>query len=411
MKLLWIIVRKDFCRLRGWLALWLLFVVAKLAVGCWILFFGGERAMESRQLEQIMTGFTVGEMVMTFLIAALLVHEDNLVDPQAFWLTRPISNARLLAAKLLGVVVLLGLPVIAVTLPWWQTAGFSMKEMAIAASLILSSSLVAVIPAMLVAAMTNTIKRMIVWSVILVAVFLLCIARFSAISGLNSSPFLILAVFTGIIVHQFLRRQLPVSIALTAAGFAFAIFFGRKANERAREFSRPDNNIEKANTVTLDLKNSSVLLRAKSSRSSPSFEDIVIKGHIDGVPRGTAVQGKVLQQTLRWPDGMELNRQTAEFSQIVTSSNEALSLPEELPDEETQQWIKKESFIFAPPTAGRSRRMTAGLNLKAESSLRPLQNPSSLFSYFTFPPRSGQSSGNPLPLTKPRCNSICIGRP
>ncbi len=124
MNLMLHIVRKDFLRLRWPLAGGLALVAANLAIGFAVILADGLGGWSNERLQEVTTGLLGLQLLATFVLTAMLVQEDGLVGSTQFWLTRPISNARLLAAKLAGWVLLLWLPAVVLTLPWWIACGF-----------------------------------------------------------------------------------------------------------------------------------------------------------------------------------------------------------------------------------------------------------------------------------------------
>ena len=134
MNLTWHIFRKDFVRFRLVLLAWVLFMAVKyLAIAQISGVFGSP---SSEWLNRLRPGFplffiitAVSPLAVFFLVGAL-VFEDAPGGRDPFWVTRPISGAKLLAAKLLGAVVLFVLPPVLMALPWWLACGFGWPELA-----------------------------------------------------------------------------------------------------------------------------------------------------------------------------------------------------------------------------------------------------------------------------------------
>ncbi len=171
MNLIFAVVRKDARALAGRMAWWLGLMVLKLAVGAW-LFLSPDvtRAMfDKAGYALIVLALTEGALL--FLLAALLVREDAPAGENTFWRTRPISGARLLAAKMTGAFLLLVLPAIATSLPWWLLAG-GMDATALlrAGALMLGVQAAVILPAVMMAAVTDSLGRMLVYSVLLLGV-------------------------------------------------------------------------------------------------------------------------------------------------------------------------------------------------------------------------------------------------
>jgi len=96
------IVLKDLRRLRWPLAVRLLIIALKLGIGFSFVLTGGFSVMPVEWIKFLPQALLGGELAFTFVLTAMLVHEDSLVGTTQFWLTRPISGARLLGAKLAG---------------------------------------------------------------------------------------------------------------------------------------------------------------------------------------------------------------------------------------------------------------------------------------------------------------------
>ena len=159
MKLVLHMVRKDFLRLRWPLAGWLVLVAAKLGLGFALVLGADLLGWKNDSMTSVVVGGFVLERVMTFVLVAMLVLEDALVGSTQFWTTRPISGARLLAAKLAGGLLLLWLPEVLLTLPWWLTCGFGGREMAWAMFELLVVLGTVAVPAALVASLTDMPSR------------------------------------------------------------------------------------------------------------------------------------------------------------------------------------------------------------------------------------------------------------
>lgn len=90
------------------------------------------------------------------ILAAWLVMEDSLVDTQAFWLTRPISNVRLLGAKVVGALLMFGVFPVLVLTPVWLVSGFSFREWLWAAAEIAGNQAKFTLAAFAIASVTAT---------------------------------------------------------------------------------------------------------------------------------------------------------------------------------------------------------------------------------------------------------------
>lgn len=243
MNLIWHIVKKDLRAMKWPLALWTLLIVAKLGIGVALLTsVGTVNADWFATWFQRMAVFAqvlAGLQGMSFVLVAAVIHEDLLVGTTAFWTTRPISGARLLGAKILGIgLMFLVLPVL-VTLPWWLGCGFGLREILWAALETLAVQLVCVLLGLLWSVVTDGFARFLLWTLVL----LFAVPTISSVIGLHISglkvkptPDLLLtrvwvafaiAVFSILVVtvHQFLTRRTWGSIGLlgAAAGLIIAV--------------------------------------------------------------------------------------------------------------------------------------------------------------------------------------------
>lgn len=134
MNLLWHIVAKDVRRL--WLptALWLAFV------GGTALYFAILPGIDPRGYDAWLSMTSslallmgAAQFFIGFVLSGVLVLEDPVLGTDAFWPTRPISRARLLAAKAFTAVLLFVVAPSLALMPAWGVAGFSLSEMASAA--------------------------------------------------------------------------------------------------------------------------------------------------------------------------------------------------------------------------------------------------------------------------------------
>jgi hypothetical protein len=117
--LIWHIVRKDARRLWLSLAAWLGLMLVQHGLEWRLLHGVDEPAGWRRGLESLIILIFVVRVLVAYLLAAGLVLEDPAGGTTAFWMTRPISGLRMLAAKLLGGGVILVLLPWFVDVLWW----------------------------------------------------------------------------------------------------------------------------------------------------------------------------------------------------------------------------------------------------------------------------------------------------
>lgn len=227
MRLIWHIVRKDFRRLWLPLTLWLVLLLAHTALLA--MKVGPDASTTAYEgLHYLANTCSVIVAVVGFILAAWIVMEDSLVDTSAFWVTRPISGARLLAAKGLAAFLLLSvLPALVLT-PVWLVCGFSFREIWLSAvDLALLQALLSALAFML-AGLTATSGQFLVRAIgaaIILPVYLTYVlGRFAGSKtgisdGVVGSRFwlvlaLIIVTPAVLIAHQFLTRRTLRSAAM-----------------------------------------------------------------------------------------------------------------------------------------------------------------------------------------------------
>ncbi|HVZ63498.1 MAG TPA: hypothetical protein VG936_02835 [Lacunisphaera sp.] len=243
MNLVWHIIAKDVRRLRLPLGLWLAVVLAHTGM-LWLWTDAGltRTAFEGLGIYLQMWGLIVAAV--GFILAAWLVMEDSLVDSQAFWPTRPISGARLLAAKVLGAVAMFGVAPVLVLTPVWLACGFSAGEWLHAAVRGFINQSLLSLAAFALAAMTNSAGQFLVRAVGLVVglpvlllfacgrislrPYLVVRPEFSGGMGIEASKYgvalgLTLACAAAVVLHQYLTRRTTRSGAIVAGWLVLLI--------------------------------------------------------------------------------------------------------------------------------------------------------------------------------------------
>jgi len=231
------IVKKDLRALRWPLVVWVALIAAKLVMGVMLLTSDTTGDTELFETLNGLSKLLAGLEFLGIVLVAVLIQEDMLVGTTAFWVTRPISGARLLAAKLLGLgVVFVVLPVL-VTLPWWLGCHLSLGAMVGAALETIGLHLLVVVLGLLMATVTDGLGRFMLWVVALLAAIPLlgasiafCLSRMNAVvpSDLATTR---LALGAGVallgaavvIIHQFLTRRIWRSVSMIGATLAVVV--------------------------------------------------------------------------------------------------------------------------------------------------------------------------------------------
>ncbi len=202
------------------------------------------------------------EPLIAFVLVGWMIFEDPLAGTDAFWVTRPISGARLLAAKALGAALLFVLLPVVINVPWWLSCGFGAGQIARAAIPMAAEYSTIVVIGMGVASATTSFPRYFLWTIAGIAglgvVHLMASEIMRSGLGFHSTQEIgtglaltravilfacMLLVSVEIAAHQFLsrhfRRTLPaivaVTVALSATAFSSQLNFFPHFGWDARE--------------------------------------------------------------------------------------------------------------------------------------------------------------------------------
>lgn len=239
MNLVWNIIRKDLIRFRFALLAWLLLLVGKYFLLASISGIFGHPSPYWIRLFAFPQPFFylvwAGPALFGYMLVAALVFEDSPSDRDPFWVTRPISGAQLLSAKLiLALAAFVLLPLLAATV-WWRACGFRLAEWALLAGYTAVSYLLLAALALAVASTTRGYARFLVWSLAGIAL-LLAVHLIPPIFGgagrvvdgqyrghLTSSYYLTLLAICVIVLsaeiawHRFVVRHFTKSLPVVAA--------------------------------------------------------------------------------------------------------------------------------------------------------------------------------------------------
>ena len=171
MKLTWQILLKDLVRFRYPLLL----AAALQAVLVWeasrqLYYSGPASEMLQQQLIYVIVWFLT--QLVSFAMVGVMVLEDSPTEVVAFWPTRPISGARLLSAKLLGVTLLFVLLPVLLWLPWWLACGFDAASLLHAGLSVTGQQALLVVVSFMLAALCGRGGRYLVSCLVLVLLLL-----------------------------------------------------------------------------------------------------------------------------------------------------------------------------------------------------------------------------------------------
>lgn len=397
MKLILHIVRKDLQLLRGRLATWMLVLAAKYAVGFAFVLGVVSPNLEKGMAQGGVAGLIAFDIALTLLIASLLVHEDGLVGTTEFWRTRPISGARLLAAKSLGAIVLLGLPAVAVSLPWWLVCGFGVKDVALAALEVMVIQVLLIGPAMAIASVTESTGRFFVWGGVTVAAVWIVsgVWIYSTKFVLASNESRLIAEFTvvavtviAVVVRQFLTRDVRGSRVMLAAGLVFSIaaarywpwdFFPEGTSEP--EWSKRP--VTFTPDVRMEFDSSKVVSVVSRYTGGAMRQHLYVPFVVSGVPTGYSLgEGRVTHRW-SWAADSTIGRETWIYGakDAPPALRSVLKVPEPVPDSETEAWWRKVERKRKEPDPSldnpNASRLSSGLRLPDSVVARLRETPPS----------------------------------
>ena len=175
------LVLNDFRRMRVWLIGWTGMLLLPVAVGFMIVTREPPSATEWN-LPDKMTILTGLQVLVAYMLALILLHEHRIVGTNQFWLTRPISRGRLLGAKAIGLFLMVGLLPVIVALPWWLWCGFNAGQMINAGVETILVMMLIALAAALMAVLTDSFSRALLWTVVLVAALLFGMLYFTIVN-------------------------------------------------------------------------------------------------------------------------------------------------------------------------------------------------------------------------------------
>jgi len=357
MKLVLHMVAKDLRRLRGWVIGWLTTLMVPVVIG--VLLLRDEPTPDQWNAYGVVLGAALGlQVVVAYLMTILLVQADRVVGTDAFWVTRPISGGRLLVSKLVtaglvfvgGAVLLYG--------PWWLFCGSGVREILVAAVELLPPAAAVLVPAMLLGALTDSLGRALLWSLILAAVGLMVPAFFSVVLSSSSARFgsdlalffvvgcgaTLLAMATAVAILYRTRRYTRW-LVVPAAGLVVALLLGRFAPLVWRPADEPAEwRAERAAAVTVGFHNA-YSGKGGSTRSNLGLErwdNVWVGFTLQGTAPDLVVEGVGARHRWAWEGGAHVGRD-GRLNVLGTSGGfPMLGLKWLPPDQETVDWWREQ---------------------------------------------------------------------
>ncbi|HET7537240.1 MAG TPA: hypothetical protein VFJ90_12345 [Candidatus Didemnitutus sp.] len=348
MSLTWHIVLKDFRRLKLGLAIWTIMIIGQI--------FVAERMFSTaafapgwfeKQEITLMLAILVGD-VFAFFLSAAIVLEDSLVGTRMFWVTRPISGGRLLAAKSLAVLLAVVLWPLAIALPWWIYCGFGFEQLLQAIRFVLLNQGALAVIAMMLSALSGEGSRFLLWTLMsLIALPLLTTILFNRSEVwvprevVQSRVALVVAVILlgslAVIGLQFCMRRVGRSVAVVACAAGLAILVSTTWPWNLVQFW-PRDTEQRPGTEGIKIE----LLSASIFKPTLATSSVVLHFRAKDIPPDLSfwASGRA-EATFTWSDGSTFrNSGIIQSQQWLYSLRRLLHLPDERRDPETEERIK-----------------------------------------------------------------------
>lgn len=230
MSVTWHIVRKDLFRLRWGFALW------ATLLGAYAAFASIQSNLDDGGYYSfLIVAWIFGTLFLPMFGIGLVMgvfSDDSANDSDAFWVTRPISGARMLAAKVVVLLLLVPVPAL-VLLPWWVANGLTLSQLASSAGATVGRQLSLFLFALPFAILSVTISHFVTSIVV-------AIVSFATLAGLafwfsfapTPAQQPVLGQFFGglwiaasalVLANQYLSRKTSRSLALFGAALALGL--------------------------------------------------------------------------------------------------------------------------------------------------------------------------------------------
>jgi hypothetical protein len=326
MNLTFHLVRKDLVRMRLWIACWVLLLLTPIVLGAWLI---GNSPFTEREwyLADAIFIITGVELLVGYLLTILVIHEDGLVGTQQFWSTRPICRGRLLTAKALGVLIIVGLVPVIVSVPWWWWCGFGVGQMARAAGEMLILLLLAVLPGAVVAALTDSFARALLWSFAAVALvmfsgFFFTVAHVATALGDNRDlPFLlaraefavaaVAAELMGVVAALFLVRGRRGWLAAAGGLIAMTIVVAARWTPLDASAEPREHDTGRGDSVRVQFQQAMAGPKpqdAAKKTGTMKYQRVTSQLVVTGLPQDRSLLGLAAKQRWTWPNGTTVER-------------------------------------------------------------------------------------------------------
>jgi hypothetical protein len=178
------ILRKD------WKLLWpmVVFVTLIQAGREWVMYSRGMFSDDATTAE-LLGPLTLAWFAGVATLAAAVVQQDSVPGFDQDWLIRPLKRTELLLAKILFIVLTVGLPMLLLNLAHAASVGFSVNSaLGLAAYKEMYVIVCLVLPVMALAAATNGMTELMVFGGALIVVFATALSAYGLVAGSDSCP-------------------------------------------------------------------------------------------------------------------------------------------------------------------------------------------------------------------------------
>lgn len=348
------IVAKDLRRLRGWVIGWLATLTVPLVMGVMVLQNEPTRS-QLNTIGAVLVAVLALQAVVAYVMAILLVQADRVVGTNAFWVTRPISGGRLLTAKMVTAVLMFVGGAILLYLPWWLFSGLGVREIIGAMVELVPPTAAVVVPAMLIGALTDSLGRALLWSLIVAAVGVMVPAFFTVVLTNASAQFAadlalffvigcvatLLAMATAVAMLYRTRRYTRW-LAVPAAGLVLAMAVGRFAPLVWRPANEPSEwRAERAAQATVEFHDAYSLPGAPSRNTLERWDNAWVGFTLKGTPPDLIVEGIGARQRWTWESGAHVGRESR-LNVRTSSGTPMLGFKWLPPDPETVEWWRQQ---------------------------------------------------------------------
>ena len=326
------LIRKDLRHFRLAALFWAILVAAQIILTNRLLLAGPSDG----DWYMLMSGFVnllyfLG-LVFGYLFAGMIVLADAPAGSVSHWQTRPVSGGRLLAAKTVTGILIIGVLPVLLWLPWWIYCGFGPGGIVQSAAVILAVNLMPAVVGGALAVVVDQVGRFMMLTMIMVAA-LLVFAMTSLVPSETSATLigtrmllclvsLLLSAVLAIAV-QYRTRRVTLSGGMLAAGVVVMLIIRTwwpldLVTSVARYWNKPSQPMTGTAKVTGRIWNAQ--LEARNNKDGQSEPFITVSLGLAGVPEDLYVSGGVAEVELSWPDGTKVRREQVKLGEYEKSN-------------------------------------------------------------------------------------------